>query len=191
MVDDLALARLCEEVYSRPWEEIGDVRYRIYPDLAELPIIAFQGTEDLDEALTDAHAWPIRSWDGWFGHWGIVSRIEAALPGIVREVHGPAIFTGHSLGGGDALAAGALWPWRDNIVVAFEPPRMGFHGLRRAHRNNTVRIYQHGNDPVPRIPFWFRHPTRPIQFGEYDLNPLDCHDIAGVIYDLEKLLTSS
>jgi hypothetical protein len=190
MLDDLALARLCQQVYQPPWLSIGDVRYTIHRDLDPRPVIVFQGTIDAAETLTDLHAWPMRSCLGWYGHAGIVGRAEAVLPALLASVSGPAIITGHSLGAGLALAVSALWPWPDNLVVALEPPRVGFFGFARALRRHTVRIYRHGNDPVPQVPIWlpwwpYHHPRWLIRFGQPTPDPIDSHAITGIIQDLE------
>lgn len=84
-------------------------------------------------------------------------KAELQKAGDVRRL----IFTGHSLGGADAIGLAALWT-RDQCgpceFVTFGAPRVGTPRLTWLLRDTPGTMYRFGVDPVPSVPFkWIFH----------------------------------
>ena len=141
-----------------------------------ITILAFRGTSDVRDWLTDADTRKL-SFDGigkihaGFGHaWrSLEHSLVSAIPSSTRRLW----LTGHSLGGALAtVAAQALVPnFPIGRVITFGSPRV--FGPSEAHSVNWTfqnKIYRvvHSNDIVPRIPdpFRFRHVGTPILIKE-------------------------
>ena len=129
-------------------------------------VVAFRGTEqDPKDLATDARfvkvAWP----GGGRVHGGFATAIEHVAPALTAwlSTHpGPALFTGHSMGGALAcLAASRATPAR---LVTFGCPRVGDAAFVATLARVAVERYVDCCDVVPRVPpaaFGFVHPVEP------------------------------
>jgi triacylglycerol lipase len=148
-------------------------------ELGDCVVVAFRGTSDLRDFVTDAEAWRISS--GWGGvHCGfgqacaaIANRIYVAL---MPSGPKPVILTGHSLGGALAiLAAIQLRTWMVNVhsVYTFGAPRVGDPEFQKSYDTLPVPgspftnlgaatfTLIHDCDLVPRVPGWLAGYRRP------------------------------
>ena len=141
-------------------------------------IIAFRGTADLRNALTDMDCKLIHA-DGYRVHRGFheaVAAIDASLTAALGDVSGMRLWiTGHSLGG--ALAE--LWTLRAIErgleiagVYTFGQPRVGDAAFAACYNSVlepcTFRVV-HGDDVVPRVPWLlgrYRHAGGEIFFPD-------------------------
>lgn len=133
--------------------------------------LAFRGTSDFTNILTDVEAWPqpfpVLPEKPWVHH-GFADAY-AAIRDHVRNLTAQALSTapnalvlmiGHSLGG--ALASLAAADVADSVVlvqdqlasVTFGSPRVGlseFASVYNSYVPNTVRVV-HGDDLIPKVP---------------------------------------
>ena len=143
-------------------------------------VVAFRGTEqDPRDLATDARfvkvAWPA----GGMVHGGFATAIAHVTPLLAAwlSAHpGPALFTGHSLGGALAcLAASRFAPTR---LATFGCPRVGDAAFVATLAKVAVERYVNCCDVVCRVPpaaFGFAHPASPAYI---DANGLVHADLA-------------
>jgi triacylglycerol lipase len=123
-------------------------------------IVAFRGTQDLRNWLTDLDCRRL-AWNGFKIHDGF----EIALNSVFKQIKGKLAgceqriwLTGHSLGG--ALAMLCAYRLRHECSIAgvytFGQPRVGNAGFRDSYnlflRAKTFRVI-HSEDLIPRIPW--------------------------------------
>lgn len=128
-------------------------------------VIAFRGTSDLRDALTDAQI-ALHGIPGGRVHAGIHDAVESVLVDLVRamRLRGPQQkfwFTGHSLGGAEAvLAAYCLSHQSDGFniggVITFGAPRFCDAAFAQTYNallaDRTFRVVKQF-DPIPHLPF--------------------------------------
>lgn len=132
---NLGVARFCavlaREAYRRSdiRDEITDTQLAISSTGAKI-YIAFRGTSNLHDFITDAKAWRTRVscgevhqgfWEAWLG-------IKLKLIGELNDTRVPIIVTGHSLGGALALICAkflAVNKYNVEAVYTFGCPRVG------------------------------------------------------------------
>jgi len=143
---------------------------------SEVTILAFRGTSDIRDGITDVDTRKL-SFDGigrvhagfGYGWRSLEHAIFAAIPASTKLLW----ITGHSLGGALATVAaqaiGPVFPVR--CVVTFGSPRVfgpkTAHTINWSFRNKIYRVV-HSNDFIPRVPdpFRFRHVGTPILIKE-------------------------
>ena len=129
-------------------------------------VVAFRGTEqDPRDLVTDARFVKVAWQRGGMVHGGFATAIEHVWPGLIKwlSAHpGPALFTGHSLGGALAcLAASRATPAR---LVTFGAPRVGDAAFAATLARVAVERYVNCCDAVCRVPpaaFGFVHSSSP------------------------------
>lgn len=126
----------------------------------------FRGTEtgNIDDLLANLLVDPVEWRPGVVvqrGYGRTFDELRDPLEAWLREPHGRAIATGHSLGGAMATLCAADFPAVE--LVTFGAPRVGTDSLRLPSRQ-PVRRYVHCCDLVPRVP--------PARFDEADLEDL-------------------
>jgi triacylglycerol lipase len=129
-------------------------------------VVAFRGTEqDPRDLQTDAHFVKVAWQRGGMVHGGFATAIEHVSPALAAwlSTHpGPALFTGHSLGGALAcLAASRATPAR---LATFGCPRVGDAAFVATLAGVAVERYVNCCDVVCRVPpvaFGFVHPSSP------------------------------
>jgi triacylglycerol lipase len=133
-------------------------------------VLAFRGTEDLDDAIVDAqvlrreYALSLGTFSvpGGHVHAGFLRRWEQIRSAVLASITEPKplVITGHSLGGAmAALAAIELDALRLPVkVVTFGAPRVGDSDFVRLLNHNLpeyTRVENWG-DPVPWVPTYIR-----------------------------------
>lgn len=193
MPNSLELARLCAEAYAAVPSITDDdgVARCIIRKVDGYTVLAFAGTNprnihddlcDLDIRTSDIpRIGPVHH-GFWFGMIGIAEQCNQAIG------NGPAILTGHSLGGAIAIDL-ALYRTINSLptwgVVTFGAPHisMGFKA-KATLASIPVAMYRHANDPIPEVPlcipglYEWQHPAMVTQLGDGDGIPaIHNHDI--------------
>lgn len=185
-------ATLCAEAYTGTLDfSAGAIAQGIIRDTEDGRCVAFQGTQDIAQVLTDLDIGAIlvpRMGDVHRGFLMAARSVKFRIGAALEDR--PAIFTGHSLGGAIALVLAAyrcLEGWPPKAVITFGAPRVSIGptlGALFAKAGVPVVMYRHAADPVPQVPLnlsvadW-RHPADLIQLGEDRLLPnVDDHRIA-------------
>lgn len=182
---DFDLCRLAAATYTdAPTWQAGDVAAVRTGD-----VIAFRGTEPASWAdwLRDFDAIPV--WDqalGWC-HQGFLDGARAIWP--LLDVNGmrSLTLTGHSMGGALAILTAAKLitaGMRVDAVVTFGAPRCGGVRVEDILSHTPLRLYRHGDDPVPDLPvapMLLRQPGTLIRIGTPTLNPIADHFVSGYL----------
>ena len=175
---DLALARELAEFSRRAYAPdamdtiLGtshDDTKVLIKDAGDYIVLAFRGTANLRDWLTDIRIEKKMLANGLGIHSGFMGAINAILPDLVSSLahpddEKPLVITGHSLGG--ALAALAAYylkilGFKIRAVYTFASPRVGNAAFRQEYnallRDITFRVVCSG-DLVPLIPGIFTTP---------------------------------
>jgi len=138
-------------------------------------IVAFRGTANVRDALTDAECFPLdnhlhRGFDHAYD--SIAVPLMDALVRLVDDGGENLYFTGHSLGGALAVLAG--WFFYQHYptakVITFGQPRIGnaqFAAMCKARLQDRHWRFVNQEDVVPRLPLWtmgFRHSGQELFF---------------------------
>ena len=185
--------------YPGPWRWVtsGDTRVAL-SWVREYAIVSPQGTELKDplEVLRDIRFLPWWSPRVGVCPAGFLKGVASVIDEIIFDMadvarEGRLIFSGHSLGGAEALIMAGWFTALGHppaAVDAYEPPRCGMWRLARLlqdPRIQRVTITHDGTDPIPDVPPWpYRLPGRVMHIGKPSIFPLQCHEIARVIADL-------
>lgn len=185
MIQAAVLCALCADAYVQPpaWQDPGSDIRALRADRDGLTVVAVPGTQNLEDALRDAHCLPRLDADlGWCPA-GFLGEALRLLELIAEDLAGTRlVLTGHSLGGAVAILIAGKLAARGRPplgVTTFGAPRTGFGRLARATAGLPMTLYRHGNDPVPDLPPLFRHPRAPTPIGTALADPLSCHFLAG------------
>jgi len=120
-----------------------------------IDIIAFRGTAEGQDALTDAFVVPL-PWAGRLCHGGFRIAIKSIWKEIEEKLDYKkrTLFCGHSLGGALAeLAAAKVHKKHSNLnLVTFGKPNTFFKGFKRPLQLDNQVSVVHGSDIVARIP---------------------------------------
>lgn len=166
----------------------GDVRL-VMSRVNGVLVVSFPGTRltSAEDILRDLATWPVDVPNHpKLGrcHEGFVSGAEAALP-ILQALTEPFVIGGHSLGGGEAVAAAALLidgGVKPLGLTVFGCPRVSLcscMGDLITASGIPVVSYRNGNDPITEEPFMFFldwHPLRAI--GVAKTIAVQCHYIS-------------
>lgn len=181
---------------------LGGAGYPALGFIAQSPgriVIAFRGTEDLDDVMKDLELvqvpYPFVKGAGQT-HKGFTDLYGRAVRNTVLETTRglsaakTLTVTGHSLGGAIAtlcaLDLAANSKFRRPRIVTFGSPRVGdpaFVNAFRRYVRDSVRIYN-ANDWIPHFPprsvlgFHYRHVGRPVELRFNRGSPLANHRIA-------------
>ena len=183
---DASLAKAAADAYDGETFHIdGDVHVNVTV-VDGIQVFAFRGTNPLDwqDWLRDISAWPWKAIDHpqlGLMHEGFASGAQDALPEIIKLLQTPYTITGHSLGGGEAIAAGALIVDSGNPLpirlTTFGAPRVGYT-LYKQLGMIPGRRFKNANDPVPLVPIWPYSTDRKWTFvRESGDNPIQDHSI--------------
>jgi len=196
------LALLCRDAYTAPPDiKVGGIVRALSRPSTAGRVIAFQGTQDIDQALADLDIGPehiIGLGDMHEGIWRATKSASTLCDKALGDE--PGILTGHSLGGALALALGAHRCLRGRpplAIITFGAPRVGVGPALRLlfeQHGVDVRLYRHGADPIPYLPpcieafaDW-EHPADLIQIGERGEFPeIADHAIAGYVAALSAI----
>lgn len=168
-------AALCHASYddnAPGFTTVGDLRYGVF----EMPmgtIICIRGTANLDNWLTDARVFPVRSCGGYLAHHGFVSAYRELCSGGMPTTKGAQIIaTGHSLGGAIATL---LAEHTGCQLVTFGSPRVYFR-FGRAPKLNHTRVVR-DDDPVQHVPkLFYSHRNDPLALHDGDAHLLQVRD---------------
>jgi len=180
------LAELCEDAYTRDDLKISGDTQGIIARSGGFNIIAFRGTEfNGVDILRDIRILPWWSKElNCFVHAGFLKAAREALP-IAKELSGPLILTGHSLGGAIARVVSGLLNKEYTRVVTFGEPRSIMSAIPCLSPVRSMR-YINGNDAVPKHPWpiWgYRHQGYSKNIGETEGRFTD-HKISNYIKNL-------
>lgn len=165
MTIDIAEARLCVQASADAYTSTPDIQslmahVRILTDSTGKMIIAFRGTDQPLDVLTDARIWRSRA-DGYEVHSGFLYGWRSVSEYVLNasKSSGRVVVTGHSLGGAlaklCALAIEKVTPGRVAAVHTFGQPRVGNRAFaytyNAALRDRTFR-WINQEDIVPRLP---------------------------------------
>lgn len=199
MLADSALAEIAATVYRAPWSRqvAGDVRYALLPRPGEI-VVALPGTHPADalDWLRDFSLWPVWAQGIGFIHagFGLGARAAWAEMAPILSTDKLITFTGHSLGGGLALALAAMHvcarPTTRFRVVTFGAPRVAFlnPGMGRLLRlGGPNALYARAGDIVPNLPLppLYRHPLPLTRIGVEAGDVLADHAVARYAADLQ------
>jgi hypothetical protein len=129
-----------------------------------IDVIAFKGTEDGLDWLTDALVIPV-PYAGRMCHGGFTLAHRSIWKKILKHINfnKRTLITGHSLGGALAeLSAAKLWKKHDNLnIITFGKPNTFFKGFKQPMTtlDNQISCVQ-GSDLVARIPKFCYGPSR-------------------------------
>lgn len=202
MISDLTLARVCADAYVLPedaWDHSWSrddihVRHRL---MGGFDVIAFRGSDDLEDWFRDLHFWPKRHKALGYCHSGFLEGMERVVRevAVVLDVTARVVITGHSLGAARALIFAALGSYYHRFeperVVTFGTPRPGFKKLSRvlAHYRVPMALYRNGEDPVTKVPYLlglYKHPAQQIELGGGGAaNPIEDHFIRRYVRAME------
>jgi triacylglycerol lipase len=131
-------------------------------------ILAFRGTDDLEDWATNLSLWFRRPWGESWGavHAGFLTAVESLWGQLARSVQSlsqtrmPIWITGHSLGGALAvLTAAKLANEHPKVIIGgvctFGQPRVGnakFAQRIKAHLGDRLMRFECTRDPVPEQP---------------------------------------
>lgn len=194
-------AELCEESYSQPDVQLdGDVAARVIRAGRTLIIVPRGTTKDPRDWLRDLFACPYKSetLDCWVhpGSYNAASALwrelkrRDVIPTPVATAELDVFLFGHSLGGMIACHLAALFIVHGITplqLVAYDPARPGFGGLRRLLAPiPEKRVFWTGNDRVPivpfRLPWWpYQHVVKRVTRIGAPLHPWwRCHALAHI-----------
>lgn len=168
MINHQLLAHICKDAYEHDDFHLNSGTQGTISRVCGYNVIAVRGTEkDFKDILTDLRAIPWWSKElGCFCHKGFLLSAREVLQIILkgRNLNGPIILTGHSLGGAIARILGAMM--KKNIpIVTFGEPRSMFG---QGPVNHLSRRFVNGMDCVPNHPWpiWgYRHQAPVTRIG--------------------------
>lgn len=203
MISDLDLCLLCNKTYSSsaslPIPKSGV--YVCTTQVRDGIVVAFRGSITEQDWLRDGETIPRQARNHpqlGYCHDGFLSAGESIVNEVVKAVgNQPLIITGHSLGGAEAVAVGALLTLMKKPIakiVTFGAPRVGmWEFVKVMNAVRALRQYRRGNDPVPMVPFFipiifrYRNTRDPlIQIGKDQPNAFDAHHITGYVEDMHS-----
>lgn len=188
----------------KDWALLAKEAYTSVPDLGEESsagrikfnmkeeglVLAIPGTNNVECVLADVDAFPLDV--GACGH--VHAGIWNAFDPVWNDVSKLDIYAlvGHSEGALGALFLGArlcLMGKAPKVIWAWEPPRASIDSCLADiffHYNVEVHIMWHGNDCVPTVPLFFRHPGQVTRFGHASLPIINIGDhlMDSIIADL-------
>jgi pimeloyl-ACP methyl ester carboxylesterase len=150
-------AQACRDVYGSANIESAEAHVQV-TRLDECFVVAFRGTKNIRDVLTDADAWR-ENIKGCSVHKGfyaslttVFSRVEAA---VNQNPNLPVIITGHSLGGALAALAAYRCQWNVHSVYTFGQPRTGDRNFAALYDRLPFPSYRvtNGADLIPWIPW--------------------------------------
>lgn len=166
---DRAIARQCalaSMLVYQAAEIQSESAHVAVKDMGFATVIAFRGTANIRDVLTDVDCWREEIREGYV-HQGFYASLATVISQIIIAVEQsakPVILTGHSLGGALAMLAGyrlALHASKIHSVYTFGQPRVGNAGFARYYNfYNTFPTFRvtNGTDPVPWVPWlWGRY----------------------------------
>lgn len=190
-MSDWDLCRLAAATYTdTPTWRAGDVAAFRWGD-----ILAFRGTEPENVAdwLRDFDCVP--RWDTKLGfcHRGFLDGARALWSLInLNSMHRMTI-VGHSMGGALAILTAAKlvsMGMHVDAVVTFGAPMCCGEGPDTILSRTPLRLYRHGDDPVPMVPWIpgvFEQPAPLTQIGRPTLDPIADHFISGYLAALTAM----
>ena len=136
-------------------------------------VIAFRGSDNMEDWLRDLKGWPKYHPKLGFCHAGFLEDMDLVAQEVLLLLQ-PAskvVVIGHSLGAARALILAALMTvsgLKPDYVVVWGEPRPGFSKLKNILLGGgfLIRSYKNRNDPVTLLPYYFglyRHVTDPIK----------------------------
>lgn len=139
--------------FSRRWLFVdSQVLIAIAPDGAAW--LAFRGTSDFFDLLTDFAAWPVPWPGGGWVHWGFRKAWQLVAKDVADWLAANRpdriVATGHSLGGAIATLFAADEASAD--LVTFGCPLVGNAAFKTIFAQRQVRRYRSCCDLVPRVP---------------------------------------
>lgn len=194
MLTDAQFAQLAARTYTDPPTWTGDARSESFQAVLfqadGITVVAPRGSRSALEWAADFLAIPFRDDDtiehATLGHvhLGILLGALSIYPQVkaaILAAGAKRALTGHSLGGGLALALGALLT-ADGItvdrIVTFAAPRFGHERYVALLAPVSIDEYRYGNDPVPQVPLSMEHAREPIRIGTIRpgiAGALSCH----------------
>ncbi|MDB6109179.1 MAG: putative lipase, partial [Pedosphaera sp.] len=188
----LANARACAVASKLAYTDVpsvlnADTNTQVWiQDCGNAVVIAFRGTQEPADFVTDAKAWR-EALKGCSIHVGF-NRAEMSVD---DEIHAylhnvpakPVFLAGHSLGGGLAMVCAYRWSCVRNPlagVYTFGQPRVGnatFADFYNDHEGSNTFRFVNKEDVVPRLPgvaIGYRHAGQEVFLpckGGYVLNP--------------------
>lgn len=207
MIDDAALAQFCAATYTSP-PSLPVPKSGAYVCITQTDqgiVVACRGSVTPEDWWRDFRTFAIRVRHHpqlGFCHAGFMEAAESIVSAVRKAVRGhPFYVIGHSLGGAEAVAIGALL-----ILAGMMPVKITTFGAPRVGMWKFVRVmiavkelhqYRRGNDPVPDVPFFlpfvfrYRFTRSPlIQIGQDQADPFKCHSILGYQSDVQSLIAS-
>lgn len=153
-------AEACRQSYddSVSGFDVDDLRY-IVQNVNGIKLIAFRGTANADNVLTDIEVIPHTTPGGHNGHGGFVDAYKTILDsGIMLHMEETTVFTGHSLGGAIAVLFAEL---TGHPVITFGCPKV-YTKWGTAPVLNHIRVAL-DDDPVPMLPaVLYKHDCEPV-----------------------------
>jgi hypothetical protein len=156
--------------YSAPSTIETAINHILVLECEEATVIAFRGTENLRDALTDGECWKASHL-----HAGFSLAFDSTAGELTEHLaklppDKPLFFTGHSLGGAQAILAATFFFHRTTQVYTFGQPRVG-DGTYAAMVTERLkgRYFRLVNqeDIVPWLPLYtkgFRHAGQEVWF---------------------------
>ncbi len=191
MTTDRDLCALAAAAYtSAPTWRAGDVHA-----VCTGPVIALRGTvpDSMADWCRDFDALPVHDQVLGWCHQGFLDGARAILPAVLDSAQGRLTLVGHSLGGALALLlAGLLVGYGVPVVavVAFGAPCAGGRGLAEPLERTQLRLYRHGADPVPFVPWLpgiLEQPAALLHIGQCGSDPIEDHFVARYLAALEPV----
>lgn len=198
MLSDLELCQLAGAAYHTPPTWVSETAHVCRTDLPDITVVAFRGSATLQDWLTDLDAAPCEP----VAHpklgtmpSGFLDSAQSVFDAIMKDVTGPLVLTGHSLGAAQAriVSALAILAGRAPLrLVTFGSPRTGALGGLIAMLPGPC--YFNKRDPVPGVPLGYPHPRLVRHIGTPslldDIDPISCHYIASYAASLAALTLS-
>ena len=145
-------------------------------------IIAFRGTDDRSDVISDINVIPLyKKKYGWI-HRGVYNAAEELIGQVKNAIkylnadNKPIYITGHSLGGAMACIAALMLEnegYHISGVITFGAPKCGKSGFKAKFQKEIVhsKQYMFDRDPVPKVPrgymFW-KHPGKKLVEPKFD-----------------------
>lgn len=184
----LECMRAAAAAYKQPATFETALAHVLDIELPDSRIIAFRGSANTQDWLTDFRCLPTDAGDGIKIHRGFYDAIKSIADQLVARLRccqAPIFITGHSLGGALAILAAkiletALSAGQVHSVFTFGGPRVGntaFANVYDSHLGVITWRFVHEEDIVPRVPFWvtgYRHVGQEVflpSTGGYRVGP--------------------